>query len=115
MVTAELKNDIIYILLNGDVSYDDFLKAVDPILKSGQKYIGFISDGRKMTTINPAVQHKLEQHHQTFNADKPNAILMNSDGKKVIADIYVKFTRAANTKVFTTEEEAINWVNLYRS
>lgn len=113
MVTADLKDGIIYIKLDGNITYEEFLEAVDPIFASGEKYIGFISDGRKMTTINPAIQHKLEQHHQMNNAEKPNAILMNP-GKKVVADIYTKFTRAKNTAVFTNEDEAVKWVNSYR-
>jgi len=115
MITAKLEDEIIYIIIDGDFTYEDFLNAVNPIFKSGENYIGFISDGRKMTTMKPTLQHQLEQHHQKYNANKPNAILMNpNDGKKILAKIYVRFTNAINTKIFTDEEEAVKWVKSFR-
>lgn len=114
MISAELRKDIIYIIINGDFTYDDFLNAVNPIFASGKKYIGFISDGRNMSEAKPITSKRLEEHHQTHNPTKPNAILMNNDSKLIIAKIYMRLTNAKNTKIFTDEQEAIKWVESFR-
>jgi hypothetical protein len=112
VIGATLKDEIIHITLEGSITYEEFLAAVGPILDSGRKYVGFISDGRKMATLgNAQIQLQLEQHHRTYNSDKRNAILMDPySGKAMLAKVYIAFTKAQNTQLFTDEEEAIAWV-----
>jgi hypothetical protein len=112
MIKATLINKIIRIVIEGDLKYEDFLNALNPIFESKTAYIGFISDGRKLTVgeFSPADMMKINKHHQTHNKDKPNAILMNKDQMIMIAKIYMNFTGARNTRIFTDEKKAVQWV-----
>ena len=115
MVTAELRDGIVFIRITGRLAYDDFLAAVEPILQSGQKYVGFVSDGREMQIFRGVGdQQLLAQHHRTHNADKPNAILV-STSLVLIANVYLMFAKPPNTRVFTSEEEAIAWIRSFGS
>lgn len=115
MITASIKDEIIHINIVDEMAYEDFLKAVNPIFESKRKYIGFVSDGRKMTKARSALdQKRLADHHQKHNPDKPNAILMNPGGAMAIAKIYISFTGAKNTKVFTSVNEAIAWIKSFK-
>jgi len=115
MVKAELKDKIIWITIIGDLRYEHFLDAVEPIFKSGEEYIGFISDGRELKGFSPLDQNLCSNHHKTHNPEKPNAILMKDNPTLLlIAKIYIKFTKAKNSSIFTSEKEAIDWVKNYK-
>ena len=64
--------------------------------------------------FKPIDMKKINNHHQQYNKDKPDAILINNDGLTMIAKIFIKFTGAKNTKIFSDEEAAINWVKGFK-
>lgn len=111
MVTAKLADSIVWVHLSGEVTYEQFLEAVNPIFESGKAYIGFISDGRQIAGFRSAEdQKRLQQHHATHNPGKPNAIVMERSGKMMLAKVYMRFTGAKDTRIFDNEKDAEAWV-----
>ena len=112
MITAEIKEKIIHITIVGELSYEEFNAVVDPLTKSGQPYVGYLSDGREMTRYRSVKdQLRLAERHKQSDPEKRNAILMAQNGMSAIAKLYLRFTGDVNTRVFTNRKEALAWVH----
>ena len=71
----------------------------------------FITDLRKMASIpSTTEQQKLEAWRKRNKSDKPHALLGRTNALGVLITIYVRLTKAEDTRHFMNPEGAIAWV-----
>lgn len=79
----------------------------------GETDIGIVHAAGTLTTIEPGVREYMAGN--TRYAHKvAEAFVVQNLGQRILANFYLRISRpACPTEVFTTEEEAVNWVKMY--
>jgi uncharacterized membrane protein len=114
MVTGKLENEILWIVLKGNLVADEVIAETNKWVPQNEQYIGMVTDIREMGDSPAIEQKKLEAQRKQNNLNKPNAILGQDNAMSAIVAIYIRFTRASNTRYFTDAEEAKKWILSHR-
>lgn len=115
MITSRLEDGILWYTIEGELKADELILETRKWLSRRDEYCGYISDVRKMTKASSYDKQRIEDEREKNKTGKPNALLLKDDAMAVIAKIYIKFTGAKDTKYFTDEESAKNWLKSFRS
>jgi len=79
----------------------------------GETELGVVHSAGTLTTIDPAVREYLASNAR-YAHKTAEAFVVQNLGQRIIANFYLRISRPpCPTEVFTTEEEAINWVKMY--
>ncbi|MCP4542150.1 MAG: hypothetical protein GY832_33930 [Chloroflexi bacterium] len=111
MVTSELKDGIVWLIVEGDMTAQDVRREAGKWLPRKHVFSGFITDLRRMTTIPATIeQKKLEEWRKQNKSGKPHALLGRTNALGALIKIYVRFTKAADTRYFMDPKAAVTWV-----
>jgi len=111
MVTSELKDGIVWLTVEGELISQDMIAEVSKWLLQKDAFSGFITDIRSMESIpSTEEQKKLEEWRQQNKSGKPHAILGRTNAESVLVQIFIRLTKAADTRYFMKPESAIAWV-----
>jgi hypothetical protein len=100
MVTSELKDGIVWLTIEEKMVLEDFS--------------GFITDLRPMTIIPSMVEQKeMEEWRKKNKSGKPHAILGQTNALGALIQIFIRLTRAKDTRYFMNPEAAIAWVKSF--
>ena len=111
MIKLKIQNEILYIEGTGPFTFEEFDQEMKSIMSSGEKYLGFITSGELLKGTSALVLKKCSEHHKTNHPTLPNAALFKNLSLVALGNIYLKFTNAINTRLFSNEQEAITWIN----
>ena len=115
MVTTELRDEIVWIIVKGELAARDIRREVGPWLKHKDSFRGFITDLREMTPIpSPAEQKNMEEWRQQNRSGKPHALLGKPNALGALTKLYVSFTKAQDTRYFLKPEAAIAWIMAFQ-
>jgi hypothetical protein len=111
MVTSELKDGIVWLKVVGKLTFQEAIQEVSKWLPQKDTFSGFITDVRKLTGVPSALEkHQLETWRQQNKSGKPHAILGKDNVMSLIVKLYIRSTRAKDTRYFTDAQKAINWI-----
>ena len=110
MVVSRLEDGIVWYIVDGELKADELIPETKKWLNRLDEYCGIISDVRKMTTAKSIEKKRIEEQRKLNDTGKPNAILVKNEAMAVVAQIYIKFTKAEATKYFTDPEKAKEWL-----
>lgn len=111
MVTSELNDGIVWLTVEGELISQDIITEVSKWLLQKDSFSGFITDIRSMESIpSTEEQKKLEEWRQQNKSGKPHAILGRTNAESVLVQIFIRLTKAADTRYFMKPESAIAWV-----
>ena len=111
MITSELKDGIVWLTIEGEMISQDVITEVSKWLLQKNTFSGFITDIRNMDSIpSGEEQKKLEAWRQHNKSGKPHAILGRTNAESVLVQIFIRLTKAADTRYFMRLESAITWV-----
>ena len=114
MVTSELKNGIVWLTVEGELTSQDVMREAGKWLSQKDAFSGFITDLRQMTTIPSTTEQKeLEEWRKQNKSGKPHALLGRTNALGVLIQIYVRLTKAEDTRYFMNPEAAIAWVKSF--
>ena len=114
MVTSELKDGIVWLTVKGEMVSQDVTREAGKWLSQKDAFSGFITDLRKMTSIpSTNEQKKLEEWRKQNKSGKPHAMLGRTNALGVLVQIYVRLTKAEDTRYFMNPEAAITWVKSF--
>ena len=111
MITSELKDGVVWLAITGELEAGEVQRKVGKWLAQKDAFSGFITDLRGLTTI-PSVeeQKRLEAWRENNKSGKPHAILGRTNAMSVLITIYVRLTKARDTRYFMNSEAAVDWV-----
>jgi hypothetical protein len=112
MITSELRDGIVWITIEGELKSEDVEREVSQWLTQTDAYKGFITDLRGMTGI-PSIeeQKRMEAWREQNNSGKPHAVLGRTNAMSVLLSMYVRLTKARDTRYFMNADAAVEWVN----
>jgi hypothetical protein len=111
MITSELRDGVVWITVEGELSAQDFMREAARWLSQEEPFSGFISDLREMTTIpSTAEQQRLEEWRKKNKSGKPHAMLGRTNALGALIQIFIRLTRARDTRYFMNPEVAVAWV-----
>ena len=111
MVISELKDGIVWLTVEGELISQDITREAGKWLSQKDAFSGFITDLREMTPIPSMTEQKeLEEWRKQNNSGKPHALLGRTNALGALIKIYVRFTKAEDTRYFMNSEAAIAWV-----
>ena len=114
MVTSELKDGIVWLTIEGELTYQDVVGEAGKWLPQKNTFSGFITDLRKMTAApSTTEQKKLEEWRQQNKSGKTHALLGRTNAAGVLIQIYVRVTKAKDTRYFMNPESAIAWIKSF--
>lgn len=104
------------------IRYDDELNVTLDMAKQitlevakffGQTELGVVHSAGALTTIEPGVREYLAGNSR-YGYKIAEAFVVKNLGQRILANFYLRISRpACPTEVFTTEEEAVQWVKMY--
>jgi hypothetical protein len=116
MITSELRDGIVWMAVEGELSGEDFKREAARWLAQGEPFSGFISDFREMTTIpSTAEQQELEEWRKQNKSGKPHAMLGRTNALGVLIQIFIRLTKANDTRYFMDPDAAVAWVKGFGS
>ncbi len=111
MVTSELKDGIVWLTVEGELVSQDVMREAGQWLSQKDAFSGFITDLCEMTSIpSTTEQKKLEEWRKQNESGKPHALLGRTNALGALIKIYIRFTKAEDTRYFMKPEAAIAWV-----
>jgi hypothetical protein len=111
MVTSELRDGIVWLTIEGEMVSQEIIGEVEKWLSQKNAFIGFITDLRRMTAIPSMYQQReLEEWRKQNRSGKPHALLGRTNALGTLVQIYIRFTRAEDTRYFMKPEAAVAWV-----
>jgi len=110
MVTSRLEDRVVWMVVEGPLLADEFIAETDKWLSRLDEYEGYITDVRKMTTSTALDKKRIEDRRKQNQTGKASAILVRDDFMGTLAKIYINFTKASDTQIFTDPEKAKAWV-----
>ena len=114
MVTSELKDGIVWLTIEEEMVSEDVKREVGKWLLQKDTFSGFITDLRAMTTIpSLAEQKEMEEWRKQNKSGKPHALLGQTNALGTLIQIYVRLTKAKDTRYFMNPEAAIAWVKSF--
>jgi hypothetical protein len=114
MVTSELRDGVVWLTVEGEMVAQDVMHEAARWLPQKEAFSGFITDLREMTAIpSTTEQQKLEEWRKGNKSGKPHALLGRTNALGVLIQIYVRLTKAEDTRYFMNPEAAIAWVKSF--
>jgi hypothetical protein len=111
MITSELKDEIVWLTVNGDMNSQEVMREAGKWLTQKEAFSGFITDLRNMTSIPSLTeQRKLEEWRKRNRSGKRHALLGQTNALGALVQIYVRLTKASDTRYFMDPESASMWV-----
>jgi hypothetical protein len=111
MVTSELKDGIVWLTIEEKMVLEDVKQEAGKWLSQKETFSGFITDLRAMTIIPSLVEQKaMEEWRKQNNSGKPHALLGQTNALGALIQIYIRLTKAKDTRYFMNPEAAIAWV-----
>lgn len=117
-IIFEIKDDIIYIIIKADVDMD--LDAIKEAVEARIK----IQDNKKMLTLvdNRGIWQITKEANEYSSSKEvaelsiATAVLSDSSlPKRLMANFFIKFNKLhCPTKLFSSEEKAIEWLNTFK-
>jgi len=111
MIASELKDGIVWLTIEGELEAEEVQREAGKWLAQKDTFSGFITDLRELIAI-PSMeeQKRLEAWREQNKSGKPHAILGRTNAMSVLITIYVRLTKARDTRYFMNPEAAIDWV-----
>jgi hypothetical protein len=114
MVTSELRDGIVWITIEGEMVTKDIKREAGKWLQQKDSFCGFITDLRDMNPIPTAgEQREIEAWRERNKSGKPHALLGRTNALGALVSIYVRLTKARDTRYFMSAEAAIKWVRSF--
>ena len=114
MVTSELKDSIVWLVVEGEMSFEGVMREAGKWLSQKDAFSGYVTDLRKMTSIpSSEEQKKLEEWRASNESGKPHALLGRTNALGVLVKMYISLTKARSTRYFMSPEAAVSWVKGY--
>jgi len=111
MVKSELRDGIVWVTIEGELVSQDTMREIGKWLSQREAFSGFITDLRPMTSIpSTEEQKRLEAWRKQNKSGKPHALLGQTNALGALIQIYIRLTRAEDTRYFMSPERAIAWV-----
>ncbi len=111
MIRSELRDGIVWLVVEGELTVDDVKREVSQWLAQKDTFSGFITDLRGMGSIPPMGElQKMEEWRKQNNSGKPHALLGQTNALSALMTIYMRLTKARDTRYFMDPEAAIEWV-----
>jgi hypothetical protein len=111
MVTSELKDGIIWLTVEGEMTAQDIIAEADKWRSRGEEFSGFITDLRQMASLpSQDEQRILGEWRKENDPGKRHAMLGRTNALGVLIQIYVRLTKAEDMRYFMDPEAAIAWV-----
>lgn len=110
MVTSKLEDRVVWMIVEGPLLADEFIGETDQWLSRLDAYDGYITDVRKMTTSTALDKKRIEDRRKQNNTGKASAILVKDNFMGTLAKIYINFTSASDTQIFTDPDKAMAWI-----
>ena len=115
MVTSKLKDRVVWMIVEGKLLADEFIPEAEQWLSRLDEYDGYCTDVRKMTTSTAVDKKRIEERRKQNATGKASAILVKDSFWWTLAKIYINFTQASDTQIFTDPEKAKAWIQGYRN
>ena len=113
-----IKDDILYIVFHqdADVDIDDMLESKKARLKlQKEKAMKVLVDVRAMYQISKEAR-ELSAKQENSELSVAMAILSESISSKLFANFFIKFNKPTTpTKMFTSKEKALKWLNNFNA
>ncbi len=114
MVTSELREKIVWITVKDELTAQEVTRIVGRWLLQKDSFHGFITDLCEMKPIpSTTEQKKLEEWRQRNNSGKPHALLGQTNALGVLIKLYVRLTKAKDTRYFMNPRAAVDWVKSF--
>jgi hypothetical protein len=111
MVTSELRDGIVWIIIEGQMTSQDIISTANKWRSQTDAISGFITDLRQVTGVpSPDDQKILAEWRRQNSPDKPHAMLGRTNAMGVMLQIYTRLTNAEAMQYFMDPEAAIAWV-----
>ena len=111
MVTSELRDGVVWLTVEGEMTAQDVRREAGKWLLRKDAFSGFITDLRSMTLVpSMSEQSRMEEWRKQNKSGKPNALLGRTNALGVLVQIYVRLTKARDTRYFMNPEAAVAWV-----
>ena len=111
MVASQLKNNVVYIEIDGEFSGDDITAEMKKwIVDHNSDFIGYILDINKMTSHPALEQRKAEAYTRRQDTQKPRAVIGRGEAGERFINTYIRFTKAEGIKFFYDQGEAESWL-----
>lgn len=110
MIKSRLEDRVVWLTVEGDLRADEFIPETDKWLSRIGEYDGYITDVRKMSKSTAVDKKRIEERRKQNKTGKASAILVKDDFMGTLAKIYINFTKADDTQIFTDPEKAKAWV-----
>ncbi len=93
------------------MTFEDVKRETSRWLAQKDTVSGFITDLRKMESIpSTGEQKQLEEWRKQNESGKPHAMLGRTNALGALITIYIRFTKARDTRYFMNPDTAIAWV-----
>ena len=114
MLTAELKDGIVWLTIEGEMVAQDVKREANKWLSQKDTFSGFITDMRQMTSIPSASEQKeLEEWRKQNKSGKPHALLGKTNALGAFVQIFIRLTKAKDTRYFMNPDNAISWIKSF--
>lgn len=114
MVTSELQDGIVWLTIEEEMVPEDVKREAGKWLLQKETFSGFITDLRTMTTIpSLAEQKEMEEWRRQNRSGKPHALLGQTNALGALIQIYIRLTKAKETRYFMNPEAAAAWVKSF--
>jgi hypothetical protein len=105
----------VWLIIEEGVTAQDVAREAGKWLSQKDTFGGFITDLRGMRSI-PSLdeQREMEEWRKQNKSGKPHALLDRTSALGALIQIYVRLTKAADTRYFMDSEAAIAWVKSFQ-
>ena len=111
MITSELRDGIVWLIVEGEMTAQEVKREAGRWLSQRETFSGYITDLRQMTSLpSPNEQKEMEEWRKQNESGKPHALLGRTNAMGVLSSIYIRLTKAEDTRYFMDPESAIAWV-----
>jgi hypothetical protein len=111
MVTSELKDGIIWLTVEGEMTAQDIIVEANKWRSRTDAFSGFITDLRQMTSLPSQDEQKtLGEWRKENDPGKRHDMLGRTNALGVLIQIYSRLTKAGDMRYFMDPEAAIAWV-----
>ena len=111
MIRSELRNGIVWLTVEGELTLEDLKREAGQWVPQKDTFGGFITDLRGMGGIPPMSElQQMEEWRAQNKTGKPHALLGQTNALSALMTIYVRLTKARDTRYFMNEDAAVEWV-----
>lgn len=113
MVTYKIEDGVLWVVVDGQLNAEELIEAGNKWMQEKDDYVGAVTDIRKMTSQPATEQKKVEEWRKEQDTGRPNALLGSSGAMAALANIYIRFTGAKDTRFFSDPEKAKAWAKSF--